>query len=126
MSEDVQDQDFRPSEGVGHTSHTMLMLCFVMVIAFGIWATQSQLDIVSMAMGEVAPSSNVKTVQHLEGGIVREILVRAGDQVESGQPLVILEPTASGADVAELQVRLTALQGDVSRFDALYSRTTLI
>ena len=37
-----------------------------------------------------------------------------------GQPLVVLEATASAADVAELQVRLTALQGDISRLDALF------
>jgi membrane fusion protein, adhesin transport system len=96
------------------------MLCFVMVVSFGIWASNSKLDIVSMAMGAVAPSSQVKTVQHLEGGIVLQILVSAGDEVTSEQPLVVLEPTASGADVAELQVRLTALQADISRFDALF------
>ncbi len=120
MSDSSPDQDFRPSEDIGRSTHAMILLCFFMVVSFGVWASNSQLDIVSMAMGEVAPSSQVKTVQHLEGGIVLEILVSAGDVVEAGQPLVVLEPTASGADVAELQVRLTALQADISRFDALF------
>jgi len=115
----ILDREFEPSEVAQASSHTVLGLCSVLVIAFFIWATLSELDIVSMTTGEVAPSSQVKTVQHLEGGIVRQILVRDGMQVTTGQPLVILEPTASGADVGELQVRLTALLADIVRFDAL-------
>ena len=50
------------------------------------------LDIVSMATGEVIPSSQVKTIQHLEGGIVREIHVREGESVREGQLLMKLSP----------------------------------
>ena len=120
MSKTLYDPEFRPSEEIGRSSHVMLALCFFMVIAFSVWASNSMLDISSMALGAVAPSSQVKTVQHLEGGIVLEILAHAGDEVKIGQPLVVLEATASAADVAELQVRLTALQGDISRLDALF------
>jgi adhesin transport system membrane fusion protein len=81
----------------------------------------AELDIVSMTTGEIAPLSQLKTVQHLEGGIVLDILVREGDVVTEGQPLVILEPTATGADVGELLVRLTSLKADISRFGALIS-----
>ncbi len=118
MSE-VLDREFTASEDTGTSPHAVLGLCSLLVIAFFTWAMVSELDIVSMTTGEVAPSSQVKTVQHLEGGIVLEILVRDGDTVSAGQPLIILEPTASGADVGELQVRLTALKADIARFDAL-------
>jgi len=60
----------------------------------------------------------VKSVQHLEGGIVREIMVKEGDEVSKGQPLVSLEPTQSGADVDELGVRITSLSADVARLEA--------
>lgn len=106
-------------EGVPRSAHLTFSLCVVMVISFGVWASVSTLDIVSMAQGEVIPSTQVKTVQHLEGGIVREILVREGGAVTVGQPLIVLEPTASGADVAELRIRLTSLIADVARLDAL-------
>ncbi len=118
MSE-VTDREFVPSENVGTSPHAVLGLCSLLVIVFFAWATISELDIVSMTTAEVAPSSQVKTVQHLEGGIVREILIRDGENVSVGQPLIILEPIASGADVGELQVRLTALKADIARFDAL-------
>ncbi len=76
------------------------MLAFASV--FFIWAAVSPLDIVSDAIGEVIPSSRVKKIQHLEGGIVREIKVREGDLVKVGQPLIELEATASDSTVEEL------------------------
>lgn len=106
------------SEEVGKTPHVIVALCGVAVIAFGVWAAVSPLDIVSMTTGQVIPSTQVKTIQHLEGGIVRKILVREGGRVKAGQPLVILEPTTSSADVGELEVRLTSLRIEITRLEA--------
>lgn len=111
----------QPSKATGKTPHLTIVLCTMVIVAFFYWAMVSPLDIASMAMGEVAPSSQVKTVQHLEGGIVREILVNEGDFVRKGQPLIKLEPIASGADVNELEVRLISLKTDIIRFEALLS-----
>jgi len=99
-------------------AHVSYALCVVATVAFIAWAALGTLDIVSMATGEVVPSSQVKTVQHLEGGIVNRILVREGDSVKEGQPLVVLEPTSSDADVGELQVRLTSLKVQIARLEA--------
>ena len=107
------------AEKVPISAHSTFFLCVVMVVAFGIWSSISTLDIVGMATGEVIPSSQVKTIQHLEGGIVREILVNEGADVKEGQSLVVLEPTAGEADVAELLIRLTSLQGDIAQLEAL-------
>lgn len=117
----VEDSEFQPSETVGTSPKAVLSLCSLLVGAFFIWSIVTELDIVSMTTGVIAPLSQLKTVQHLEGGIVRDILVREGEEVSVDQPLVVLEPTATGADVGELQVRLTALKADISRFDALLS-----
>ena len=87
-------------------------------VGFAAWATYSKLDIVSVANGEVKPSSQVKKVQHFEGGIISEILIEDGDVVKSGQPLVILEATRRGADVDELRVRLTSLRIGMAREEA--------
>ncbi|MEK9726072.1 MAG: HlyD family type I secretion periplasmic adaptor subunit, partial [Rhodospirillaceae bacterium] len=110
-----------PSERTSLSAHVTVGLCGVVVVAFGIWASISTLDIVSMATGEVIPSTQVKTIQHLEGGIVREVLVREGETIREGQLLMKLEPTASDADVAELRVRLRALRIDQARLEALAS-----
>ncbi|MBM3567060.1 MAG: HlyD family type I secretion periplasmic adaptor subunit, partial [Alphaproteobacteria bacterium] len=82
------------------------------------WSAVGPLDVVAMANGEVIPSSQVKSVQHLEGGIVREILVREGQKVVKDQPLVVLEPTQSDADVQELRVRTNSLRAEVARLEA--------
>ncbi len=102
----------------GAASHLMLALCLLMVVAFGLWGYYGRLDVVSTAIGEVVPSSKVKSVQHLEGGIVQEILVREGDVVAPGQSLIVLERTISGANVQELVVRMTALRIDIARHNA--------
>ncbi len=105
-------------EDPGRATHMFLGLCVAFCVGFIIWAVFGVLDIVSVAMGEVIPSSQVKTVQHLEGGIVRKIMVREGDNVKKGQPLVTLETTTSGADLGELTVRATSLKIEVARLKA--------
>jgi len=119
MSEQMnpQEMDVERDEGQGLT-HLFFLMCALLVAAFFTWAYYGQLDVVSTAVGEVIPSSQIKSVQHLEGGIVREIMIKEGDTVKKDQALMSLEPTASDADVAELQVRITSLTADVARLDA--------
>lgn len=61
--------------------------------AFLLWTLIARLDGAALAAGVVSAESNRKTVQHLEGGIVREILIRDGDLVKEGQILIRLDPT---------------------------------
>ena len=119
MSSAMQTHAPRRPHGVTAATHATFWIAALAVVAFGIWAQFSTLDIVAGAAGEVIPSSQVKTVQHLEGGIVRDIKVLEGQTVKAGQPLVVLEPTVSGAEVAELQIRLRALETDIAQFEAL-------
>jgi membrane fusion protein, adhesin transport system len=102
----------------GRSTHLLLGLCVAGCAAFFGWASVATLDIVSLATGEVIPSSQVKSIQHLEGGIVREISIREGERVKQGQQLVVLEPTQSGADVGEIRVRLLSLRAEIARLEA--------
>lgn len=103
---------------VDKTTKVFFYLCATFCISFFVWASVSPLDIVSDAIGEVIPSSRVKRIQHLEGGIVRAINVREGDTVEVGQPLVELEATASDSTVEELHVRTRSLITEIHRLEA--------
>lgn len=114
----MSDASNRRTPEISGETHTFLAVLVGLVVLFFAWSLIGRLDVVSFAMGEVVPSSQVKTVQHLEGGIVADIQVREGDQVKAGQPLVVLESTASGADVEELNVRIAALTADVARLEA--------
>ena len=102
-------------------THLFLFICIIACIAFGAWAWRGQLAIVSVAEGEVVPSTQVKTIQHLEGGIIREIKIREGERVKTGQSLITLESTASGADVGELKTRIVGLKIEIARLKAAAS-----
>jgi adhesin transport system membrane fusion protein len=104
--------------GAGRSTHRLLALCITTCLMFFIWASVFTLDIVSLASGEVIPSSLIKSVQHLEGGIIRKISIREGEQVKRGQELIVLEPTQSGADVGEIRVRLLSLRTEIVRLEA--------
>jgi len=108
----------KPELNISKETHLFLLTLIGVVAAFVIWSMIGRLDVVSFAVGNVVPSSQVKTVQHLEGGIVADIMVREGDRVKRGQPLLALESTASGADVQELNVRIISLTADVARLEA--------
>lgn len=79
----------------------MIMLALTLI-----WANFSKLEEVTVTEGEVIPLGDVKTIQHLEGGIVKEIHVTDGNVVSEGAPLVLLDLATSGVNREELQVRL--------------------
>jgi len=105
--------------GASRTARLFLWLTVLLLVCSLLWAAVGKLDIVSAATGEVIPSTKVKNIQHLEGGIIRAIKVREGDVVSEGQALVELEEIFTGASVEELQVRMKSLKAEVARLDAL-------
>lgn len=96
--------DFGPPFGVG------LTLCGFAIIAlfcgaFAGWSVLAPIEGAVVASGVVAVESNVRTVQHLEGGIVEAILVREGDSVKAGDVLVRLGSTHPMAALNEVQAQ---------------------
>ncbi|MCJ2078912.1 HlyD family type I secretion periplasmic adaptor subunit [Methylobacterium sp. E-016] len=80
----------------------VLTAYLVILLAFGGgagWASVAKLESAAIAPGVVIAQSNKKTVQHFEGGIVREILVRDGDQVQEGQVLLRFDETQARASL---------------------------
>ncbi|MDB5474262.1 MAG: prsE [Devosia sp.] len=84
----------------------------------GVWASTAPLDSAVVAPGVVAVESNRKLIQHLEGGIVAEIMVTEGQTVEAGQPLVRLLPTQAQANQSILQQRVAVLRATEKRLEA--------
>ncbi len=64
---------------------------------FGIWSVTAPISSAVVARGQIVVFSNKKTIQHLEGGIISEILVKEGDLVTEGQPLLKLNDTSAKA-----------------------------
>ena len=96
-----------------------VLMC--LVGAFLLWAMVSRIDELAIADGEIIPEGQVKVIQHLEGGVIREIYVQDGAVVKEGQPLLQLELPTTAMNRDEMQVRLDGLmlqrarlQGEVS------------
>jgi hemolysin D len=95
-----------------------LMLLFVLALA---WAMFGQVDIVAVAPGRIVVSEKTKLIQPLERSVVKRILVKDGDHVEAGQPLVELDPTAAVADKATASDQLKSSESEVLRTRTLLS-----
>lgn len=82
------------------------------------WAALAQVDIVAKAPARVVPEGREQVIASLEGGILRELLVREGQAVAKGQPLALLDPTRVEAQQAEGATRRAALQATLVRLTA--------
>ena len=82
------------------------------------WAAFARVDIVAKAPARIIPEGREQVIASLEGGILRELLVREGQQVEAGQPLALLDPTRFEAQQAEGQAKRAALRGQIARLSA--------
>lgn len=87
------------------------------------WASVSSLDEVAIAEGEVVPQGQVRVIQHLEGGIIKQLFVGDSDIVAVGQPLVELNLASGGVNREELQVRIDGLVLKRARLAALAGST---
>lgn len=90
----------------------------LLVGGFGTWAYGARLASAAIAPGVVSPDGYRKTIQHLEGGIVRTIHVKEGDVVASGDPLVTLDDTQALARRQELRDRYIDLRALEARLVA--------
>jgi HlyD family type I secretion membrane fusion protein len=90
----------------------------VFVFGFFGWSVIAPLDSAIEAPGVIVVESHRKTIQHLEGGIVRDVLVREGQTVRAGQLLVRLDSTQARATLSALQDEGDALEAQEARLAA--------
>ncbi len=104
------------------------VVLFGMLIMFGFfggfmaWAMLAPLSEAAIAPGMIKVEGTRRTLQHLEGGMVREILVRDGDRVREGQVLMRLDDVQSGATVAGLVAQRDAFMAQQARLTAEIAR----
>lgn len=85
---------------------------------FGTWATFAPLESAALAPGVVTVQTYRKTVQHLEGGIVKDLLARDGDMVKAGDPLIVLDDTQIRAEYGMVRSQLVAAEAMQARLRA--------
>lgn len=96
----------------------MLLICTLFVLAL-IWAFFGKIDVVATAAGKTVPGDNVKVVQPIEIGSVRQIHVKNGQFVKAGEILIELDPTLANADEAQSSQTLLSARIIQARNDAL-------
>lgn len=120
----IEDQDTPPPKlniRFSDSRHIIFAGLLIIGIFFGLgglWISLAQINGAVIASGEIRVDSERKTVQHLEGGIVRQILVRNGDKVEAGQPLIQLDSSRLIAATDQLLLQLAAANLDNLRLEA--------
>jgi len=90
------------------------------------WATQAPLSGAVIANGVIGFEGERRTVQHLEGGIIKEVLVTEGDVVTAGSTLLVLDDTKARARTEELRNRIRALAAEEARLLAERNRKSEI
>jgi HlyD family type I secretion membrane fusion protein len=88
------------------------------VLGFAAWSATAPIAGAIITSGAFVASGQNKTIQHLEGGVINEILVREGDIVEAGQTLVILDETTPRAELRRLTLKQSRLEAIEARLKA--------
>ena len=105
-----------PPRPIGRAILWLIIAATVFAIA---WASVSQVDIVAVAEGRIAPRGKLQSVEASEAGTLRAILVREGDRVEKGAALVELDPTYADADADSARSELATARLQRARALAL-------
>ncbi len=106
-----------PRSARGATLGGLAVLVFV-VFGFGAWATLAPLSSAVVTAGTFTADGQNRIVQHLEGGVIKDILVQEGDVVEEGQPLIELDETAAKAELERLLLREDKARVVAARLEA--------
>jgi len=123
----TEETDFLPAalevveRPVSPTARITAWLLLGLLAVALLWLVLGQVDVVASAPGKLVPADDVKLIQPGAAGIVHAILVRDGQSVRAGQPLVELDPTVSDADTAQASKALETAMLDAARLHAVLS-----
>jgi len=106
------------AEQTPKTIRWVLYFWTVAVVLFILWASFTEIDEITRGQGEVVPNGENRVVQNLEGGIVEEIMVKVGDSVEKGQPLLQINNEKSEAQLDSSNIKAYELQAKIIRLEA--------
>jgi len=96
-------------------SRAFVLISVLAVAALITWAALAEVDLIVRTVGRVVPAGKAQIVQHLEGGIVRTLLVQEGEIVKAGQPLIELSDIKARSDLGQERTKRDALRGREAR-----------
>jgi HlyD family type I secretion membrane fusion protein len=108
-SQATSSYDEGPTYRIGGRVVLGLAFAALLLAGAGGWAATAQLSGAVIATGTVKVDRNLRTIQHRDGGIISEIAVREGDEVERGQILLRLDDAQTRAELSIVRSQLVEL-----------------
>jgi adhesin transport system membrane fusion protein len=99
-------------------SRSLVWAIMILLSTAMIWTYFVTLPEYAVSLGSVVPQSQIRVIQHLEGGIIQDIYVQDGDNVKPGDPLIQINLASSGINREELQIGMDALVLTRARLNA--------
>ncbi|ODZ45726.1 HlyD family type I secretion periplasmic adaptor subunit [Vibrio parahaemolyticus] len=103
---------------LAYRSRSLIWLSLVLVLCVIVWASWAKLDEVVVGEGKVVPTLSVQTIQSLEGGILKELLVSPGEAVKRGQTIAVLDDTRFKSNYSETTEQVESLLAQKQRLQA--------
>jgi len=119
LAKDSSPRQEALKRGVKARSVRLVWIVFASVILLLFWGAFAELDVVVRGLGQVVSSQRVQQIQNLEGGILREMLVYEGEQVEKGSLLARIDNKSTGSQYREAVARSLDYQAAIARLTAL-------
>ena len=114
----MSDVALRPSDSIWRPALAGWLIIALFFGGLGSWAALAPLNGAVVATGVVKVQGNRKSVQHLDGGIVKELHVKEGDHVEAGDLLIMLDDAQAKAEFEVLSQQLIVLRATEARLRA--------
>jgi len=94
---------------------TFVVVLLASCLCLLLWAGFASVDVIVRTEGQIIPAGKSQIIQHLEGGIIRKILIEEGQVVTAGQPLMELSDVQARSNLGQEQSQLDALRGREAR-----------
>ncbi len=115
----VGDADWARTQQQPITARALLYGMGLSLLVLIAWAGFAELDEIARGDGRVIPASQLQVIQSLDGGIVKEILIREGQVVEAGDVLMRVDPTRFISSLRENRAKYLSLRAKAARLEAL-------
>lgn len=112
------DRYFTTDDELPLSRHILLFMTAAFIFVFIAWSSFARLDEVTRGEGKVIPSSEIQVIQNLEGGIIDAMLVKEGQAVKAGEPLVQLRNLDAASNFGSNQARYFGLLAAITRLQA--------
>ncbi|MCL1147238.1 HlyD family type I secretion periplasmic adaptor subunit [Shewanella marinintestina] len=99
-------------------ANQVILLVAALIVTTVVWASFAKLEEVVVGEGMVVPTQAVQQIESLDGGILKQVLVREGQSVKAGQPLLILDELRFASAFDEANIQASALKRQEARLDA--------